>query len=78
MVPRSIVRKKPLRPVAPRCARKHPRLTKNRHVNEHLTFCAMHANAAKNTHATRAARKAHQEAAQLHMLQAAHHFRTLR
>lgn len=67
-----------VRPLAPRCSRTHPRLTKNRHVNEHLTFCALHSKAANSRRATNAARKAHQEAAQLHLLQAASHFRALR
>lgn len=66
------------RAVAPRCTRKHPRLTKNRHVNEHLSFCALHAKAARNSRMSAAAKKAHEEAFRAHLIQAARHFRTLR
>lgn len=65
-------------PVRPAKAQRHPRLTKNRHVNEHLSFCAMHALNAKKRKVSAATRAAHREAAALHMLQAARHFRTRR
>lgn len=67
---------RPLPP--PTRSRRHPRLTHNRHVNEHLTFCAMHKQAARDRSKTSAVRASHREAAALHLLQAAHHFRTLR
>lgn len=66
------------RPLRPNQASRHPRLTKNRHVNEHLSFCALHALNAKKRKMSLAARTAHKEAAALHMLQAARHFRTMR
>ena len=66
------------KPVAHKCKRKHPCLTKNRHVNEHLTFCALHKKAARNAALSKAERQAHKEAAKLHFTQAAHHFRTFR
>ena len=65
-------------PLRPTRAQRHPRLTKNRHVNEHLSFCALHALNAKKRKMSPAARAAHREAAALHMLQAARHFRTRR
>lgn len=65
-------------PVAPACSRKHPPLTKNRHINEHLTFCALHAKAARDPAASRADRANHKEAAALHMSQALRHYRTLK
>lgn len=65
-------------PVAPPSSRKHPRLTKNRHVNEHLTYCALHAKAALDPKASRAERANHKEAANLHMEQALRHYRTLK
>lgn len=65
-------------PIAPTCARKHPRLTGNRHVNEHITFCALHTKAAAAKRVSPANRAAHQQAAQLHMTQALHHYRELR
>ena len=71
-------KKSVMKPRAPRCARKHPALTKNRHVNEHLTFCALHKKAACDKALSKAQREAHKEAARLHFKQAAHHFRTFR
>lgn len=64
-------------PIAPRCTRKHPRLTKNRHVDEHMTFCALHAKAASNAKSSPKERANHREAARLHMAQALQHYRTL-
>lgn len=68
----------PPRPIVRRTARKHPRLTRNRHVNEHLTFCAMHTKAAQKRTCSARAREKHREAALIHMLQAAHHYRAMR
>lgn len=63
------------KPVRPRCARKHPKLTNNRHVNEHLSFCALHKKAACDSKLSKDERQAHKEAARLHFKQAAHHLR---
>lgn len=67
-----------LAPVAPQCMRKHPRLTHNRHVNEHLSFCALHAKGASDATLSKQERADHKEAARLHMTQALRHYRTLK
>lgn len=55
--------------------KKHPKLTRNRNVNEHLTFCAMHTRAANDTRLSNAKRRAHKDAAAMHMSHALHHYR---
>ena len=65
-----------MKPLAPKCARKHPRLTNNRHVNEHISFCALHARAAADPRTPREVKKAHTQAVNLHLEQALHHLRT--
>ena len=66
------------RPVHPRsCKRKHPCLTRNRHVNECLTFCAMHTKAANDRKLPAARRAMHRKAARLHYLEAARHYKTM-
>lgn len=66
-----------LRAYAPKCSRNHPRLTNNRHLNEHLTFCALHERAASDSKATRAQKAAHRRAFEVHASQALKHMRVM-
>ena len=62
-------------PVRPRGARNHPNLHRNPHVNEHLTYCAMHFNRSNDARAGRGAREAHRRAAAAHLAETLHHMR---
>ena len=56
-------------------AQKHPALHANRHVNEHITFCALHTRRARDPSLCAAARTQHRQAAKAHLAQALHHLR---
>lgn len=64
------------KPHRPTGACKHPKLHHNRHVNEHMTYCALHTKAARDRQKSAAQKKAHEAAAALHMAQALHHMRS--
>lgn len=71
--PRQRSTPKPHRPAG---ACRHPKLHHNRHVNEHMTYCAMHTKAARDRQTSAAQKKAHEAAAAMHMAQALHHMRS--
>lgn len=74
--PKSTAKRGPkLAPLAPSCAAKHPALHKNRHVNEHITFCALHTQQARNPRLCKAKRLEHKRAANMHMAEALDHMR---
>lgn len=59
--------------MSPVARRPHVRLTTNSRANEHLTFSTMHARAAAAPRTSPAQKRAHKEAAAMHLAQAAVH-----